>query len=151
MLLIGVLTAALLAAPLPERGNLSGAVAIEFGPSTIAVYVDTNRDDLVDQRFQLAFERDSAIAARTSRHFESATVEFASDYARVISDGEAFEFVVEGLPAAERSPTGTRVSRWIGYGLSHTIWESRIAIKRAERGRSITAEWCDATSDCDPE
>jgi len=167
MLLISILAATVLAVPLADRGNLSGEVAIEAGANAIAVYVDTNRDDSFDQRFHLTFERHDPTAAMKfereidpkdpviqgaipqNRYFESASVEFAPGYVRVVSAGEALEFSVEGKEAAEWNPAGARVWRWAGFGLSHTAFESGIAIKRAGRERSVTAEWCDASSDCD--
>lgn len=167
MLLISVLTAAVLAAPLPERGNLNGEVAIERSTSAIAVYVDTDRDAAFDRRFLLSFERHDHVAATkiehgldfdeavvestmpTRKYFDSATVEFAAGYVRVVGAGEAFELFVEGTQTAEWNPAGARVWRWAGHGLSHTAVESNLAVKRSRPDRSVTAEWCDASTDCD--
>lgn len=167
MLLISVLAAAVLITPPADRGNLHGEVAIEAGSNSVAIYVDTNGNDSFDHRFQLAFQRhDPAAAIKLERelglneprpqsnipprrHFERANVEFESDYVRVIADGEAFEFSIEGATTLDWNPAGARVWRRSGYGLSHAKFESNIPISRSGRDRSITAEWCDASSDCD--
>lgn len=170
MFLLPVLAAAVLfAGPAPERGMLRGEVAVEsVGASAVAIFVDTNGDTSFDHRFMLDFEpaerqattreRDLDRAAApppdraipTPLHFDDATVDFDLGYVRVAAGGSAFEAFVEGTQSAAWNPAGSRVWRQAGYGLSHHAFETGVAIRRPGRGGSIMAEYCDASSDCNP-
>jgi hypothetical protein len=172
MFLIALLAAVLIDGPMPEAGTLRGEAAIEpYGTGGIVVYIDTNRDDSFDRIFRLQVEerhRDAIVAsARLDReidsvstdavgwpgptYLENVTVEFASGYVRVSSGHDAIELFVEGTQSPAWNPDGARVWRRAGYGLIHEVREeSGIDLKRREQGRSITAEYCDASSDCDP-
>jgi hypothetical protein len=174
MLLLTILTAAVLGAPMPERGSMRAEVAVEsFGAGSVAVYVDSNRDNSFDHFFLLQVEQqeDRVIEAGVRRdretdapraesaanpmelaplYFKDAAVDFEPGYVRISAGSDAIELFVEGNQVPAWNPLGARVWRRAGFGLAHEIAESGIAIKREGRKHGITAEYCDATSSCDP-
>jgi hypothetical protein len=173
LLAIGLLASTLMARPVPDHGAIKGEVAVEaVGTSDVAIYVDTNADASFDERFLLqsaALQRDAAPEAaledadghRVSRlqprealplplHFSAAVVQFESGYVRVIAEDQALELFVDGARITPWNPLGIRVWRQGGYGLSHSVGESGIAITRPGRALDITADFCDASSACDP-
>jgi hypothetical protein len=171
MFLSALLAAVLLIDPTPERGSFHAEVAIEsYGSRGVAVYVDSNSDNSVDQFFLLQMqdhgersigaatklERDSVMeggigpAMPGSVHFADAHVEFEPGYVRIIAGDEAVELFVEGTQAPSWNPSGARVWRRAGYGLAHQTYETAIPMNRAKRNGSLTSEFCDASSDCDP-
>lgn len=170
MFLFAFVAAALIEGPVPETGSLRGDAAIEaYGTRAVLVYVDTNRDNSFDHVFRLQIEgtkpervdADVKLDRETSStipptlmpglsYVGNASVEFAPGYVRVVAGGEAIELFVEGTQSAAWNPAGARVWRRAGYGLIHEVRETGIAVKKSGRERSITAEYCDASSDCDP-
>lgn len=145
-----LLLASTLYAPVPESGSFRGAVAVEAAGADVAVYVDTNRDGSIDHRFRLQREPEDGGDAVTPSVFPSAHVAFEPGYLRITAGNEVYELLVPGAPGDGWNPRGMRVWRRTGYGLSHTdTGETGIAIARPGRERSITAEFCDASSDCD--
>lgn len=173
LLAVGFLAGTLLARPVPDHGAVKGEVAVEaVGSNGVAIYVDTNADASFDERFllQSAARRPDAVpdaagedadGHRVGRreprealplplHFAAAVVQFESGYARVISEDQAVELFVDGAKVTPWNPLGIRVWRQGGYGLSHSIGETGVAISRPGRLRDITADFCDASSDCDP-
>jgi hypothetical protein len=175
MFLSILVASVVLGSPIPERGTFHGETAVEASGSAIAIYVDTNRDASFDERFVLEFESvdppnpeadtkrerelddfggGDGIADReipAPLYFENATIEFAPGYVRVSAGAEAFELFVEGTQSATWNPSGARVWRRAGYGLTRHDYESGIAISRPNRTRSITSEFCDASTACDPD
>lgn len=172
MLLSAILAAAVLIdGPVPESGNFRGEVAIEaFGSRGVMVYVDTNGDASFDHLFRLQVEdsreygidadvkvdheagawNEPSTLASGMTFFNHASVEFAPGYMRVSSGTDALELFVEGTQSAQWNPDGARVWRRAGYALIHEVRESGIPIRPEGRKRSITADFCDASSDCDP-
>jgi hypothetical protein len=168
MFLVAVLAAAVFAGPPPERGTLRGEVAVEaVGAGAVVIFVDTNGDASFDHRFMLDFEPPDRRAPRerdvdhsagpagdqaipTPLHFDDAIVDFDIGYVRVAAGGNAFEAFVEGTQSAAWNPAGSRVWRRAGYGLSHHAFETGVPIRHPGSGRSIMAEYCDASSNCDP-
>ena len=172
MFLLPVLAAAasvVFAGPAPERGTLRGEVAVEsIGAGGVVIFVDTNGDASFDHRFMLDVEPvereattrerelDRAAAPAADRalptplHFDDATVDFDLGYVRVAAGGNAFEAFVEGTQSAAWNPAGSRVWRQAGYGLSHHAFETGVAIRRPGRVGGIMAEYCDASSNCNP-
>jgi hypothetical protein len=173
LLAVGLLAGTLLAGPVPDSGAIKGEVAVEaVGVSGVAIYVDTNGDASFDERFLLQSEEERQQAAddavpddgegRRLRqlplrdalplplHFAAASVEFDAGSVRVITEERAIELFVDGARLAPWNPQGIRVWRQGGYGLSHTVGETGIAISRPGRLRDITADFCDASSACDP-
>lgn len=136
--------------PIQERGSFRGAVAIEGAGPDLVVYVDSNHDGSIDHHFRL--QRESADAEpSTTLHFPSAHLEFEPRYLRVIAGNDAYEFVLAETQADAWDPRGMRVWRRTGYGLEHVdAGETGVAISRTRGDRSITAEFCDASTDCDP-
>jgi hypothetical protein len=160
MLLSVILAAAVLIdGPVPESGNFSGEVAIEaFGPRGVVVYVDTNRDNSFEHLFRLQVEaREDEISASTLTsgfmYFNDANIEFAPGYVRISSGTgtDAIELFVENTQTPSWNPDGAMVLRRSGYGLIHEIRESGIVINPVGRERSITAEYCETTPNCDPD
>lgn len=168
MFLCAILAATLIQGPVAESGSFRGEAAIEpLGARGVILYVDTNRDNSFDHVFRLQVEGpreaidadvklEHEMSVSTSpfasgpTYFANAHVEFAQGYVRVVAGGEAVELFVEGSQSPAWDPAGARVWRSAGYGLIHEIRESGIAIKKRDRTGSITAEYCDATSNCDP-
>lgn len=169
MFLATLVTAAVLHATVPESGSFRGEVAIEgFQDRGAIVFVDTNGDGSLDHVFRLQVEGrrvdpigpdtkleheiggTSSISGPATTHYSNAAVEFAPGYVRVVAGGEAMEFFVEGTQSAVWNPSGARVWRRAGYALIHEARETGVAIRRQGNRRSITAEYCDASTDCDP-
>jgi hypothetical protein len=116
----------------------------------IAVYADTNRDRSIDKRFLLAFELPESEPLDIPAHFPAAHIEFEPGYLRVVAGNQAVELYVTGNQTPAWNPKGISVWRRAGYGLSHSTGETGIIMPLPNGRPTITAEYCNADSDCYP-
>lgn len=116
------------ARPLRFSGD---AVVRSIGPAKIAVFVDTNADQVIDQGFLLTTDVSMGdLAVRV----ENANVIFTDGYLRVATAEKVYDLQVAGFPEPPSAPKGTEVVSLIGSALTHSSGDSGCDIKRALEG-----------------
>lgn len=116
------------ASALPAR--YSGETVIRsIAPHRIAVLVDTNRDDAVDNGFLLT--TDIPMGGGLAERFASAKIEYAGGYVRVLAGGKVFVLQVAGHPEPPSAPSGTDIVTLIGADLMHSSGDSGCDVERA--------------------
>jgi hypothetical protein len=137
----------------PEHGSFRATVVVEVLDSQgIAVFADTNHDGSIDQRFFLQHEDGMAVDAAMPHRLVAANVEYRPGYARIVAGRDVIELTVSDVPPPAWNPKGFRVWRQDGYGLSHSVGETSIAMPASDAPRpgTISTNFCDASTSCYP-
>jgi hypothetical protein len=124
--------AALFLAAAAHAKPISGeAVVRTIGDDRIAVLIDTNSDQLIDQGFLLSSDLP---VASTSVHLKTARVEFTDAYVRLTADSKLYDLWVAGHPEPPAVPKEMRAVRFIGYALQHSTGDARCTLQQAREG-----------------
>ena len=111
----------------PKPQTLSGEVIVKtIGEDRIAVLLDTNEDEAVDQGFLLS--SDLPVSATTA-YSPEASVEFTDTYVRLTYDTKVFDLYVAGYPEPPADKTAT--TKYVGYALQHSSGDSGCNMERA--------------------
>lgn len=111
---------------------LSGEVVLRsIGEDRLAVLVDSDHDDKIDQGFLLTSDLP---ISRMSLHLAEAKLEFTDAYVRLIADQRVFDLHVAGHPEPPAAPKNLRAVRFIGYALQHSTGEARCTLQQARDG-----------------
>lgn len=106
---------------------LSGdAVVRNIGDNRVAVLLDTNADQAIDQGFLLS--SDLPVSSTSSR-IPAANIEFTDGYVRVRYDKKVFDLYVAGYPEPPTLELST--TKFIGYALVHSSGDSGCDVERA--------------------
>jgi hypothetical protein len=95
------------------------AVVRNIGANRVAVLLDTNDDQSIDQGFLLS--SDLPISS-TSATCPAASVEFTDGYVRVTYDKKVYDLYVAGYPEPPAAQHAT--TKFIGYALMHSTGTS---------------------------
>jgi hypothetical protein len=111
---------------------LSGEVVVRtIGEDRLAVLVDSNHDDKIDQGFLLTSDLP---LSRMSVYLEGARVEFTDAYVRLTSENRLYDLHVAGHPEPPAAPKELRAVRFIGYALQHSTGDGRCTLTQAREG-----------------
>ena len=112
---------------------LSGDVVVHsIGNNRVAVFLDTNADENIDQGFLLSSDLPVSI---TQARCPSASIEFTDGYVRVKYDSKIYDLYVAGYPeppAVEASTT-----KFTGYALQHSSGDSGCNLERAMKDAGV--------------
>lgn len=114
-----------------ERSYTGAAVIRTISPTRVAVFLDSNGDETVDNGFLLTTDIPmNAMAIR----FGSATVSFTDGYVRLASGSRVYDLQVAGYPDSPATPKEKDVMTLIGSALQHSKGDSGCNIERAHGG-----------------
>lgn len=109
--------------------TLSGeAIMRTIGEDRIAVLIDTDSDQAIDQGFLLS--SDLPVGSATA-YSPEASVEFTDGYVRLMYDKKVFELYVAGYPEPPAMNDKTAMTKFIGYALQHSSGTSGCNMERA--------------------
>lgn len=109
--------------------TLSGeAVVRTIGPNRIAVLLDTNEDQTVDQGFLLSSDLP---VPSTSARCPTASVEFTDGYVRLTYDTKVVDLYVAGYPEPPAVTDRKDMTKFVGYALQHSSGTSGCNLERA--------------------
>ena len=108
------------------RALTGDAIVRNIGDNRVAVLLDTNADQAIDQGFLLSSDLPVSM---TSPRFAAASVEFTDSYVRVKYDKKVFDLYVAGYPEPPTVELST--TRFVGYALVHSSGDSGCNIERA--------------------
>jgi hypothetical protein len=130
-----VLSSALLAAVLVPASNAAAttyqgeAVLRSIDSTRVALFLDSNGDQLVDNGFLLT--TDVPMHSDIAVHLPSANLTFTDGYVRVTCDKHVYDLQVAGYPDPPAAPSDTTVMTLIGSALTHSAGDSGCDIARA--------------------
>jgi hypothetical protein len=104
------------------------AVVRTIGPDRIAVLLDTNDDQSIDQGFLLSSDLP---VSTTSAHCPTAKVEYTTGYVRLTYASKVFDLHVAGYPEPPALKDATDMTKFIGYALQHSSGGSGCSVERA--------------------
>ena len=119
-------TALAFAKPTSSTGD---AVVRSIDDNRIAVFLDTNGDNVVDQGFLLT--TDVPVHSRYAVHLREARLSFTDGYVRVTSANKVYDLQVAGYPDPPKAPKDSEVVTLIGSALHHSKGDSGCDIQRA--------------------
>lgn len=112
---------------------LSGDVVVRnIGDNRVAVLLDTNDDQAIDQGFLLSSDLP---VSSTSTSIRGANVEFTESYVRVTSERKVFDLYVAGYPEPPSVELST--TKFIGYALIHSSGDSGCDLERAMKDAGV--------------
>lgn len=114
-----------------ERSFTGAAVIRTISPTRVAVFLDSNGDDKVDNGFLLSTD---IPMNRMAIRFGSATLSFTDGYVRLASGNKVFDLQVAGYPDSPATPKDKEVVTLIGSALQHSKGDSGCDIERAHGG-----------------
>jgi hypothetical protein len=130
------------------RGEKGTVMIVSAGPDRVVVALDSAKDatdGLVDQWFILQMDMPSELPLPV--YLRAADVRFRPGYVRVIAPTEqkVYDFALTGVKIERDVPAGFSVVRTEGFGLSHNLGETDIAIAApCANCESLTQDWTDA-------
>lgn len=125
-LLVVVFASTLFAKPTTSTGDV---VVRSIDDNRVAVFLDTNGDQVVDQGFLLT--SDVPNHARYAVHLPGARLIFTDGYVRVTCEKKVFDLQVAGYPDPPAAPKDSQVVTLIGSALHHSQGDSGCNIQRA--------------------
>lgn len=130
---LATLVFALLAATAPTHATpLSGEVVVRtIGEDRVAVLVDSNHDQKIDQGFLLTSDLP---LSTMSLYFKAGQLEFTDAYVRLVADTKLYDLCVAGHPEPPAAPKELRAVRFIGYALQHSTGDARCTLTQAREG-----------------
>lgn len=130
---LATIALALLVTTAPTRATpLSGEVVVRtIGEDRIAVLVDSDHDQKIDQGFLLSSDLP---ISRMSVSFKAARLEFTDAYVRLVADSKLYDLHVAGHPEPPAAPKGFQAIRFIGYALQHSTGDGRCTLTQAREG-----------------
>ena len=121
-----LLASSALATATKPRAITGEAVVRSIGDDRVAVLLDTNADQRIDEGFLLS--SDLPVSA-TGTRCPSASIEFTEGYVRVKYDSKIFDLHVAGYPEPPAIEAST--TKFIGYALQHSTGDSGCNVERA--------------------
>jgi hypothetical protein len=110
--------------------SYSGEVVLRsLSPTRVAVFLDTNADDIVDNGFLLTTD---VPVGHYAVRFASAKLFFTDGYVRIASADKVYDLQVAGYPEPPAAPEHTNVTTLIGSALMHSKGKSDCSLERAE-------------------
>jgi hypothetical protein len=107
----------------------TGEVVVRsLAPTRIAVFLDTDKDHLVDNGFLLTTD---IPMGKIAVHLDEANLFFTDGYIRIISDNTIYDLQVAGYPDPPAPPKESQVTTLIGSALMHSKGVSGCSIQRA--------------------
>ena len=104
------------------------AIVTTIGDDRIAVLVDTNDDNSIDEGFLLSSDLPvSSTSARCPR----ASVEFTDGYVRLKHESKVYDLYVAGYPEPPTLTDARDMTKFIGYALQHSSGGSGCTVERA--------------------
>ncbi|HEX8618135.1 MAG TPA: hypothetical protein VF911_11165 [Thermoanaerobaculia bacterium] len=103
-------------------------VVRSLAPTRVAVFLDTDQDDLIDNGFLLTTDIPMATLAV---HLDDAKLFFTDGYIRITSKNAVYDLQVAGYPDPPAPPKELQVTTLIGSALMHSKGESGCSIQRA--------------------
>jgi hypothetical protein len=113
---------------IPLKGDV---VVRNIGEDRVAVLIDSDHDDKIDQGFLLTSDLP---VSRMSVYLKAAELEFNDSYVRLIADNKLYDLYVAGHPDPPAAPKEMRAIRFIGYALQHSTGDSRCTLTDAREG-----------------
>ncbi len=114
------------------RALTGEAVVRNIGDNRVAVFLDTNADQNVDQGFLLSSDLP---VSSTGARCPSASVEFTEGYVRVKYESKVWDLHVAGYPAPPAVQMDT--TKFIGYALQHSSGDSGCSLERAMKDAGV--------------
>lgn len=112
---------------------LSGdAIVRSIGNNRVAVLLDTNADQAIDQGFLLSSDLP---VSSTGALCKSARVEFTDSYVRVKYETKVWDLHVAGYPEPPVLQMDT--TKFIGYALQHSSGDSGCNVERAMKDAGV--------------
>ena len=112
---------------------LSGdAIVRSIGNNRVAVLLDTNADQAIDQGFLLSSDLPVSM---TGALCKSAQVEFTDGYVRVKFQSKVWDLHVAGYPEPPALQMDT--TKFIGYALQHSSGDSGCNVERAMKDAGV--------------
>jgi hypothetical protein len=105
------------------------AIVRRIDPTRVAVFLDTNGDQIVDKGFLLTTDLPMG---DIDVHIPKANLVFTDGYVRVAADKKVYDLQVAGYPDPPAAPDDTKVVTFIGSALQHSNGDSGCDLKRAE-------------------
>ncbi|HEX8618884.1 MAG TPA: hypothetical protein VF911_14970 [Thermoanaerobaculia bacterium] len=136
------------------RSDRGEVLIFSDAPDRVVIAIDTlyhGADGMVDQWFVLQTQGPSADPGQV--HFGVADIRYREGVLRIISPTErvVYEFAVANETMADDVPAGFRRVLVEGYGLSHNVGETTVAVGTPGRGKpgceecqSLNQDWGDA-------
>jgi hypothetical protein len=132
-LLVPSLLLLLSCSALAKQRALSGeAIVRNIGNNRVAVLLDTNADQTIDQGFLLSSD---IPVSSTSTRWPAASVQFTDGYVRVTYDRKVFDLYVAGYPEPPSVELST--TKFIGYALMHSSGDSGCNLERAMKDAGV--------------
>jgi hypothetical protein len=132
-LLVPSLLLLLSCSALAKQRALSGeAIVRNIGNNRVAVLLDTNADQTIDQGFLLSSD---IPVSSTSTRCPAASVQFTDGYVRVTYDRKVFDLYVAGYPEPPSVELST--TKFIGYALMHSSGDSGCNLERAMKDAGV--------------
>ena len=131
VLLLSLVVASLAFASTPQalRGD---AIVSSIGQDRIAVLLDTDADQKIDQGFLLSSDLP---VSSTGARCPEASVEFTDSYVRVKYESKVWDLYVAGYPEPPALQTDT--TKFIGYALQHSSGDSGCSTERAMKDAGV--------------
>jgi hypothetical protein len=127
LVLLLVPTAVFAAKSKPQ--TVSGeAIIRSIGDNRVAVLLDTNDDQAIDQGFLLSSDLP---VSSTTASCPGASIEFTASYVRVTYDKKVIDLYVAGYPEPPAAPQQHDSTKFIGYALMHSTGTSGCNVERA--------------------
>lgn len=114
-----------------ERSYSGTAVIRTISPTRVAVFLDSNGDETIDNGFLLSTD---IPVNRMAVRFGAATLSFTDGYVRLASGNKVFDLQVAGYPDSPATPKDKDVVTLIGSALQHSKGDSGCNIERAHGG-----------------
>ncbi|MDQ3282288.1 MAG: hypothetical protein M3Q69_12860 [Acidobacteriota bacterium] len=115
----------------PTGTSYSGdAVLRSLSPTRVAVFLDTNADDIIDNGFLLT--TDIPVGNYAVR-LPAAKLFFTDGYVRIASSDKVYDLQVAGYPDPPAAPAHSSVTTLIGSALMHSKGKSDCSLERAHQ------------------
>ena len=109
----------------------TGEVVVRsLAPTRVAVFLDTDADQLVDNGFLLTTD---IPMGNIAVHLPAARLIFTDGYVRIASEKKIYDLQVAGYPDPPAPPKESEVTTLIGSALMHSKGDAGCSIERAQQ------------------
>lgn len=112
----------------PKPAQLSGEAIVRTIGNNIAVLLDTNGDQAIDQGFLLSSDLP---VSSTSARCPEARVEYTTSYVRLTYAEKVYDLYVAGYPEPPALKSPKETTKYVGYALQHSTGGSGCSVERA--------------------
>jgi hypothetical protein len=128
ILVLGLLLAVSLPTAAAPTEYSADVVLRTIGANRVAVFLDTNGDETIDEGFLLSSDLPfGKLAVRLSE----AQVVFTGGYVRVTAAGKVYDLQVAGHPEPPKAPSEADSVLLMGYALEHSTGDSGCNLEHA--------------------